>query len=769
MTRVVRLAGASFGLALICLLLSVCGLRAAQPSAPPQPKRPGPLLSLDRVFGGEFAGESLSLWHWRDDGAGTFSFEAPPESEGKDAPDRDLVFTEAESGRKETVVPAAWLRPLGCPRSLQAQDFSFSSDRSWLLVFTNGKRVWRQESQGDFWVLNLKTRALNKLGGDAEPGTLRFAKFAPDSGRVAFVHENDLYSQSLDDLRITRLTESGSPTLLNGVFDWVYEEELDLRDGFSWSPDGQRILYWETDASRVREFTLTRNTDGLYPSTTTFAYPKAGEENSAVRLGVVDVDSASTQWLAIPGDPRNHYLARASWSSNGIDVLAQQFNRAQNTNRVWLADSRTGEARSLFVERDAAWVDNENAARPFDQGRQILWLSDRDGWRRLYAVSTSTGASRLLSNAAFDVLSVAGVDEIQGWVYIIASPDNPAQRYLYRVPLSGEGAPERVTPKASGSGQHGYQIAPGGRWAVHTFSALDQPPVTDLVQLPEHRSVRWLRENKKLRENWAALRKPRFEFLKMDLGSRGALDAWAMKPPGFDPTRRYPVLFYVYGEPHGQTVQDAWGGRSHLWHCMLAQQGYVVVSVDNRGVMSPRGRDFRKAAHRQIGIQTVADQAAAARALLKRWPFLDPKRVGVWGWSGGGSMSLNAIFQYPEVYSMAMAVAPVADQRYYDTIYQERYMGLPSENPEGYRLGSPITHATKLRGDLLVAHGTGDDNVHYQGTEALINELIANRKAFTMMAYPDRTHSISEGRNTTRHLFDLLTRYLDDHLKQKRR
>ena len=730
-------------------------------------QRPSPGLTLDRLFSGEFSPESMPLWHWRDDGAGILSLEASTEATNSEPSAFEIRFTDASSGRREIVVPAAWLRPQGGSRELSVQDFIFSPDRKRVLIVSNGVRVWRRHTRGDFWILDLHSQSLNKLGGDAEPGSLQFAKFSPDSSRVAYVHENDIYTQSLDDLRITRLTETGSPTLLNGVFDWVYEEELDLRDGFTWSPDGSRISYWETDSSRVREFTLIRNTDGLYPVTTTFPYPKAGQENSSVRLGVVDVETGTTQWLNIPGDSRNHYLAHTRWSSNVTEVLVQQFNRLQNTNQVWVVSSTTGEARPLFQERDAAWMENDNDAQLFDQGHQMLWLSDRDGWQHLYAVSLADGSFRLLSRGSFDVISIAGVDEASDCVYVIASPDHPAQRYLYRVPLSGSGEPQRVTPDGN-RGQHGYQISPGGQWAVHTSSAFNRPAVTDFVHLPDHRVVRTLRENKKLHLTWEALRRPRSEFFKIDAGSRGQLDAWMIKPPGLDETRSYPVLFYVYGEPHGQTVQDVWGGPTLLWHCMLAQQGYVVVSVDNRGVLSPRGRSFRKSAHHQIGIQTVADQAAAAQALLKRFRYLDPKRVGVWGWSGGGSMSLNALFQYPHVYSMAMSVAPVPDQRYYDTIYQERYMGLPSENSEGYRLGSPLTHAAKLRGDLLIVHGTGDDNVHYQGTEALINELIANKKPFTMMAYPDRTHSISEGRNTSRHLFDLLTHYLNDHLKEKR-
>jgi dipeptidyl-peptidase-4 len=293
---------------------------------------------------------------------------------------------------------------------------------------------------------------------------------------------------------------------------------------------------------------------------------------------------------------------------------------------------------------------------------------------------------------------------------------------------------------------------------------MDTPPVVELVQLPEYKVVRTLVDNAKLKEKLKALDIAPTEFFRVDIGNGVELDGWCMKPRSFDATKKYPVLFHVYGEPAAQNVLDHWGGNIYLWHQYLTQQGYIVISVDNRGTPGPRGRDWRKVVYRQVGILAPQEQAAAVKALEKRWPFLDPARVAIWGWSGGGSMSLSAIFRFPEVYQSAMAVAPVSNQRYYDTIYQERYMGMPDDNVAGYRDGSPITHAHNLQGNLLIAHGTGDDNVHYANTEALIDELIAHNKQFAMMAYPNRSHAISEGVNTRRHLFTLLTRYLQAHV-----
>jgi dipeptidyl-peptidase-4 len=399
-------------------------------------------------------------------------------------------------------------------------------------------------------------------------------------------------------------------------------------------------------------------------------------------------------------------------------------------------------------------------------------VSERDGWRHLYVVSRDGRKTRLVTRGAFDLHNpdaafgepfVIGVDSAGGWLYFTASPDDPTQLYLYRTRLDGRGAPERVTPRDQ-PGTHNYDVAPGARYALHTYSRFGQPPVTDLVALPSHKVVRTLVDNAPLRAAVAALRTRPPEFFRVDVGGGVTMDGWMLVPPDFDPAKRYPVLFNVYGEPGSQTVLDAWGGGGSLWHQMLAQQGYVVVSVDNRGTPAPRGRAWRKSIYGKVGVLNSADQAAAVRALLRDRPYLDPERVAVWGWSGGGSMTLNLMFRYPELYKVGMSVAPVSDQRYYDTIYQERYMGLPQENAEGYRQGSPITFAANLRGDLLVVHGTGDDNVHFQNTEALVNALVAANKPFTMMAYPNRTHCICEGGNTSRHLFELLTRYLHEHV-----
>jgi dipeptidyl-peptidase-4 len=359
------------------------------------------------------------------------------------------------------------------------------------------------------------------------------------------------------------------------------------------------------------------------------------------------------------------------------------------------------------------------------------------------------------------------VDEPGGWLYFIASPTNATERYLYRSRLDGTGAPERVTPLGQ-PGTHTYNLAPGARLAFRTASRADSPPFTDVVDLPAHRSLRALTDPSALREKLRSVLDPvlnaRQEFLTVDLGGGVVLDSWMLKPATLNPSRKYPVIVFVYGEPAGQTVMNRWGGGMMLFHRALAEAGYIVVSFDNRGTPAPKGAEWRRVIYGSVGDLSSKEQAAAIRALAAKHSFIDLDRVGVWGWSGGGTNTLNAMFRFPDLYKVGVAVAPVPDQKLYDTIYQERYMGLPQENVEGYRIGSAINFAEGLKGKLLVIHGSGDDNVHYQGTERLVNRLVELGKPFDLMVYPNRTHGISEGPGTLAHVYQLIGRYFLENL-----
>ena len=750
---------------LFVLLLPL--LLVAQQAQPSDPT----VLTVDSLF--TFRTKFLGPVRWQSNGGGYLALEPSASKQGS----TDIVRYDALSGDRSVFVSAERLTPSGASAPLTVEQFDLSQDEQKLLVFTNSERVWRNNTRGDYWVVDLKSGNLRKLGGsEAKPSTLMFAKFSPDATRVGYVRENNIYVESLDgNAAPLKLTTDGGRYLINGTFDWVYEEELFCRDGFRWSPDGKQIAYWQLNSEGVKEMQLINNISGLYPVTITFPYPKAGETNSAARVGVISASGGTTRWFEVPGDARNNYLPRMEWAANSDEVIIQQLNRLQNSNVVMLGDALTGKVRPVLTEKDDTWVDvawgdidwdKSGLARGdvewIDGGKRFLWASERDGWRHVWSVSRDGGDVKLVTQGNFDVTAVEMVDSVNGWIYYQASPDNATQRYLFRARLDGSAPPERLTPNTI-AGTHGYNISPRGDVAIHTYSSITRVPVTDVVRLPQHSVVRTLIDNRELQERVSKLKPTPAEFFRVNIGEGVELDGWMIKPPDFDPTKRYPVLFYVYGEPWGQTALDAWGGRNQLWHMMLAQQGYLVMTVDNRGTPAPRGRAWRKIVYRKMGIVNSSDQAAAARAISK-WPYVDGSRIGIWGWSGGGSSTLNAMFRYPDVYAVGLSVAPVPDLRYYDTIYQERYGGLPQDHPEEWKQSSPITFAANLKGQLMLVHGTGDDNVHYQGTEALIDKLIAGNKQFYMMAYPNRSHGIYEGPGTSRHLFGLFTRFINEKL-----
>ena len=771
-----KLADSSTSVTLWLMMLLVAACVAPQDARAQAQIKPEVGQLLHRFYDSEeFAAKTFGPARWLEKGEAYTTVE--PSAATKDA--KDIVHYATASGERSILVSAAQLTPSGAAVALSIDDYSWSADQSRLLLFTNTKRVWRARTRGDYWVLDRKSGALKKIGGNAPESSLMFAKFSPDGSRVAYVRQNNIYVEDLKNGGILQLTRDGSDTTINGTSDWVYEEELSLRDGFRWSPDGKSIAYWQFDTTGVGIFPLLYNLgapkqivnslpypgNGSYPSRLDIPYPIAGTANSAVRAGVVSAEGGETRWLAVPGDPRDNYIARIEWNPDSRHLLVEHLNRLQNTNDILLADAHTGEVRGLFQDKDAAWVDLMDEFTWVNSDKEFLYLSEKTGWRHVYRVDRDTGASRAVTHGDFDVISISGVHQKEGWLYFIASPQNATQRYLYRGKLDGSGEPERVSP-AGAEGSHFYDVSPDGAWAFHTFETFDSPEEIDLVRLPAHRSVRSLVTNADLRAKIAPfLEATPKEFFQVNLGDGLTVDALMIRPAHFDPRKKYPVLIYVYGEPAGQTVLDAWsdGGLS-MFHRAVAAEGYAVISIDNRGTPAPKGRAWRKPIYGAIHPVIVKDQTAAIQALLRSRPYLDASRVAVWGWSGGGSSTLNLMFRSPEVYKVGMAVAPVPDLRLYDTIYEERYMGLPLQNVEGYKSSSAINFAEGLQGHLLIMHGSGDDNVHYSGTELLLNRLIELGKPVDFMEYPNRTHCICEGKGVSYHVFSTLLRYLESHL-----
>lgn len=718
------------------------------------------LLSLERIYSSsEFSSDYQRPIFWIEDGDAFVTIEKD------DAGNDELIRYESKNYKSSTYLAASNLSVNG--KNLKIEDFSLSPDASKVLIFTNSSRVWRSNTKGDFWVYDFDTKELKQLGKDFPSSSLMFAKFSDDNQFVAYVHNFNIYKENFKTGELSQLTKDGTGDIINGIFDWVYEEEFGMRDGFMWNPDASKIAFWQLDASEIGTFYMINTTDSVYSEPIPLQYPKAGFDPSSAKVGIVDTKTSEVKWIPMPGDPVQHYLPAMQWLDEDL-LLIQQMNRKQNELNIFTYKSSTSTLKKVYTETEDTWVDlrypdissnqwGNNDQLIVDNGKSFLRMTEKDGWRHIYKVNLESGEKTLLTPGDYDVATYYKTDEKN--LYIVASPENATQRYLYSVPLNGSGKLTKVTPQEF-QGVNTYDVSPNGEYAIHKFTNVSTPNTVSLVILPKHKSVTSLVDNERLKNKLSTLALPETSFFKVKTDNGIEMDARMTKPLNFDSAKKYPVLFHVYGEPWGVVASDQWVG---LYEIFMAQQGFVVISIDNRGTPTLKGSDWRKSIYQNMGVINTNDQAAAAKKVLSTYDFLDENRVNVWGWSGGGSMTQNLLFRYPEVYQTGVAVAGVANQLFYDNIYQERYMGLPSENKEKFIEGSPVTYAKNLEGNLLLIHGTGDDNVHYQNMEFLVNELIRNNKQFDMMSYPNRSHGIYEGQNTSIHLYTLITNYFLEH------
>ena len=681
-----------------------------------------------------------------------------------------IIEFKLEDLSNTTLVSKEQLIPAGDKQPLDINHFFFSPDYKKILIYTNAKKVWRYKTRGDYWIFNLSDNSLYQMGKSLPSSSLMFAKFSPDGTHVAYVSEHNLYVEDLSTHNIKPLTRNGSRKMINGTFDWVYEEEFDCRDGFRWSPDSRAIAFWQINDSSTRDYYMLNTTDSVYSRVIPVEYPVAGQMPSPFKIGVVQIKDNQTRWMRIPFDSKNgSYLPRMEWTANSEELIVQHLNRSQNESDLMLCDAKTGIVKSVFKEKDAAWIDVISSWDAkykmggwdwLKNGSEFLWASEKDGWRHLYRVSRDGRNQVLVTPGNYDVLEISLIDEKNNQVYFIASPENATQSYLYKISLDGNGKAERITP-ANEPGSHSYVISPNGKYASHRYSNYYTQNQSEWITLPDHHALKETQPVKPA--NPADSAASNISFFKVTTADGVTMDGWMQKPIPFDSTKKYPVLFYVYTEPAAQTVRDDY----RIAHCPvypgdLAKDGYIYISLDNRGTPAPKGSSWRKAIYRKVGQVNIEDQAQAAAEICK-WPFVDTSRIAVWGWSGGGSATLNLMFQHPEIYKTGIAVAAVGNILTYDNIYQERYMGNPLETRDDYVKGSAITYAANLRGNLLYIHGSGDDNVHFDNAEMLLNALIKYNKTFQFMEYPNRTHAINEGEGTTEHLNNLFKNYLNAH------
>lgn len=777
---------------LILILIFIFFTHASAQEIPESNKLPPDKLTIDDILSGKYRQQAAPRIEWINGGEYYITLESSTSYPGT----VDFIRYNTSTQEREILIKGHLFQPKdkNIPVTNKMQSFELSPDGTKMMVFVNTKRVWRTNTRGDYWVLDLKTNKLTQLGpGKSIPenqfndermqfyggreklipeSNLMFAKFSPDSRKVAYVYKSNIYVQDITSNEYTQLTTDGDSNIINGTFDWAYEEEFGCKDGFMWSPDGQYIAFWQIDATKIKDFLLIDNIDSLYSKIIPIQYPKAGEDPSSAKIGVVSPKGGKIIWMKITGDPVQNYIPKMQWVSNknkiyvdGVTtknpldedkLIVQQLNRKQNELNFWLCNPLNGNSKLIYSEKDEAFIEPESIELFQDMhGENVFFTSEKIGWRNIYMLSLKNKTETNITQVNYDVIDIKGINNDIGDIFFTASPDNATQRYLYKVNYKTFGEPEKITPYGY-DGTNVYNISPDGKYAVHTFSNANTARSIDLITLPYHNIITSLSENKKYKEQIANLDLPQYHFFKLTTEDGIEMDAQILFPPDFDSTKKYPVFLSVYGEPGGQSALDRW---DFDWNYVLAEMGYIVLAMDNRGTPAPKGREWRKAIYKKNGIINTRDQTMGIKEISK-WDFIDTERIAVYGWSGGGTMTLNLLFRYPEIFQTGISVAPVTSPIFYDNIYTERYMGLPLENYKEYVECSALFYAKDLKGNLLVIHGTGDDNVHYQNTEVLIDELVRNNKQFQVMPYPNRSHGIFEGENTRKHLYNLMLNFL---------
>ena len=728
-------------------------------------------LTVEHIFRGrDFIAQGLPFVQWMRDGRSYLNVKT-------DIGGTSLVKVDAVTGAESVLVPTGVLKDANGV-AFDVEDVTLSADETKALVFHSSVRVWRTNTRGVYHVVDLATRSVTPLvatpslpaphsttgpsflatglaSGASDPDLQMFARFSPDGNKVAYGRGNDLWVKDLGSGVELRLTSDGSDEIINGTTDWVYEEELGLREAFRWSPDSKRVAFWRFDQSMVPAYPIVDEL-GTYPRVSTLRYPKAGEANARVTIRVVGADGSNPHALDV-GPDTGQYITRMEWlDADSISVL--RVPRRQTSLDVMLVSATTGTGRIITTDRDSAYVSPEGEPVVWLSDRQrFLLRSDRSGWQQYYLYRRDGRLVARITPDSLDVLDLLAVDEKSSAAYVQVAAPTPAQQQLMRVTLDGR----RAVRLTQGDGSHAMMISPTAAYMFDAYSRLAVPPLVSLYSLPRMTKLKELTDNATLRTRLVSqgIQPPQFFTVPMPDGTR--LDAYRVLPTAFDSTKKYPVLMHAYGGPAAPQVVDQWAGSRFLWHAMLAQQGYVVVVVDNRGAAF-RGRSFRKVTQLRLGLQEAQDQIDAAKWLgQQRW--VDSSRIGFWGWSFGGYLATMIAGKGGDLFKAVIAVAPVTDWHLYDSIYTERFMWTPQQNAAGYQETSPQNAVAGIRARFLLVHGTGDDNVHPQNSVQLIEKMVRANRPMQQLFYPNRTHSISGG-GTTVHLYESLTRFLRENL-----
>ena len=627
--------------------------------------------------------------------------------------------------------------------------YEFSKDESKILLATQVESVYRRSTLGKYFVYDIASKQTQLIFDEK----IQEPTFSPSGSHVAFVYKNNLYVKNLASKEVLQITIDGEANkIINGVTDWVYEEEFSFVRAFEWSTDGTVLAFLRFDETDVPRFSMDVYGDGLYPDQHVFKYPKAGEKNAEVSLHIFNLNTKTTTPVNL-GEA--YYIPRLKWSNNKDLLSVQVLNRHQNHLRLIMVNATDASATTIMEEKEETYIDvTDNLT--FLNDNSYLWTSEKDGYNHIYHYDRNGKLIRQITTGDWEVTDFYGFSSTTARVYYQSTEEGSINRAVYSIGLNGKGkkllTQDTGTNRATFSADYSYFI--------NSFSNAATPPTYSLNSSKDGKALKEIVNNNALQTKLANYQMVPKEFSTLHVNGND-LNMWMLKPADFDPTKQYPLFMYQYSGPGSQSVSNSWGGSNDYWYQMLAQQGYIVVCVDGRGT-GYKGANFKKVTYKELGKYEVEDQIAAAKELAKR-PYIDASRIGIWGWSYGGFMSSNCILKGNDVFNMAIAVAPVTNWRFYDTIYTERYMQTPQENASGYDENSPINHVEKLEGAYLLIHGTGDDNVHVQNTMQMVDALVQANKQFDLAIYPDRNHGIFGG-NTRLQLYTKMTNFIHQHL-----
>jgi dipeptidyl-peptidase-4 len=630
------------------------------------------------------------------------------------------------------------------------QGYSFSSDESQILISTGVERIYRHSTRAFYYVFDLATKKTTRVSSDK----VMYATISPNGKYVAYVENNNLFHFNIETGTTQQVTQDGDKnSIINGAVDWVYEEEFSMSRGFEWSPNGEYIAFYRFDESEVPEFSMDMY-GSLYPRKEVWKYPKAGERNSVVDVYVYSLASGTSVKCEV-GSENDQYIPRIKWTKDNNTLSIQRLNRHQNHWELLFANASTGKINVVLEEKNKYYVDISDNLTFLNDGNSVIYTSEKDGFNHIYIYNFTNKKETQVTKGMWDVTSFHGINEKAKTVYFNSSEVSATERHLYSIKSNGKGK-KKLT---AGSGFHSVTFSSGLKYYLENYSYIDRAPEYSMHSA-NGEQIQILEDNSDLNALVDEYKLSETEFDQLTTSYGVTLNFWMIKPPNFDPNKKYPMLMYVYGGPGINTVNNRWGGH-YFWYQMLAQKGYIVVSVDARGT-GFRGEEFKKMTYMQLGNYESMDQIASAK-YFGNMPFVDESRIGIWGWSYGGYMSSLCLAKGNDVFKMGIAVAPVTNWRYYDNIYTERFMRTPQENEQGYDTNSPINHVEKIKGNYLIVHGTADDNVHFQNAVEMVSAMISKNVAFDSEFYPNKNHGIYGGM-TRLHLFTRLTNYIEENL-----